>query len=134
MWLHVVSIVSTAYFPVRPILICASLFLTLPRIPGHVDMHKCDFLRVNHAGFTDLFDVRLPGVKDTLACEHECVQWEKGICRSYTYDASERFCYLSHLSHHMVGRNVLDTLDRNLSSGNLDECTYCRFSVLVRTT
>ncbi|KAI6217042.1 PAN-1 domain containing protein [Aphelenchoides fujianensis] len=88
----------------------------------HFDRQKCNFVRINQAGFVDVFDRRLSGIKDIQQCEAECLTWRYGTCRSYTYNKKTRHCFLSHANQKALGRSVLDSLSEDLSSGELDDC------------
>ena len=83
-------------------------------------------MRLNHAGFTDVFDVRLDTVADKETCERICISWHQGTCRSYTYDRKYQRCYLSHNAPRLFGRRPMDNLNEDLSFGELDDCMHCK--------
>lgn len=96
------------------------------KLPGNIDKSFCGFTRISQAGFVDVFDARLDDVKDLVDCESKCLAWNKGFCRSYTYDKSSKLCYISHANQKALGRSVLESLGENLSSGEVDDCLKCR--------
>ncbi|KAI6176263.1 hypothetical protein M3Y97_00779500 [Aphelenchoides bicaudatus] len=92
----------------------------------HLDTTHCAFTRINQAGFVDIFDVRLNAVKTLADCESKCLEWHKGICRSYTYNQQSKQCFLSHASQKALGRSVLESLGKDLISGEIDDCFDCK--------
>uniref|UniRef100_A0A915EUC0 Protein SPT2 homolog n=1 Tax=Ditylenchus dipsaci TaxID=166011 RepID=A0A915EUC0_9BILA len=119
-----------------------------PHADGHnktatYDSTQCSFLRVNQAGFTDLFDVILDGVEAKGVCEQKCLdsmrfnqhsrKHSAAICRSYVYDTDSQKCYLSHVSQRAFGRNVLENINPNLFSGDLDNCMQFKLSCKARS-
>jgi hypothetical protein len=90
----------------------------------HLEFSKCTFLRLSHAGFTDVFDVRLDAVADKSTCERICISWNQGTCRSYTYDKKSQRCYLSHTAPRLFGRRPMDNLNEDLAFGELDDCMH----------
>lgn len=91
-------------------------------------------MRVNKAGFVDTFDT-IVSAYNRDACEEQCLNAlsfttqsqlvTPTICRAYTFDSSKKKCYLSHLSQKQFGRNILDSMNENLSSGDLENCIQC---------
>lgn len=91
-------------------------------------------MRINKAGFIDLFDTVLT-VDNRDECEKQCLNTlsltaqspivSQTICRSYTFDISINACYLSHLNQKQFGRNYLENINVNLSSGDLENCFQC---------
>ena len=49
------------------------------------------------------------------------------VCRSYTHSTELKLCYLSHQAPRAMGRSVLDSMGRDLSSGELDNCQQCEW-------
>ncbi|KAI6214423.1 hypothetical protein M3Y94_00266600 [Aphelenchoides besseyi] len=86
------------------------------------DKRNCNFIRINQAGFVDVFDERIDNIRNQQECESECLSWNKGHCRSYTYNKRTKHCYMSHASQKALGRSVLDSLSEDLSSGELNDC------------
>lgn len=54
------------------------------------------------------------------------MDWNKGACRSYTYNKATKQCFLSHASQKALGRSVLENLGKDLSSGEIDDCINCK--------
>ena len=78
------------------------------------------------AGYIDVFDARLDAVSDFLTCEKICFAWQKGTCRSFTYDSKERRCYLSHTSPKIFGWNPMENMNSDYSFGEVDNCMKCK--------
>lgn len=93
---------------------------------GRIDTSHCSFTRINQAGFVDVFDLRLENVQNLADCESKCLEWNQGLCRSYTFDNKQKHCYLSHASQKALGRSVLESLGPNLQSGEIDDCINCK--------
>ncbi|KJH51856.1 PAN domain protein [Dictyocaulus viviparus] len=85
---------------------------------------KCSFMRLTSAGFTDVYDKVLSNVDDVEECEMFCIEETKlsDPCRSYTYNTSSRFCYLSHQDGRSAGRSPLSNRNPSLIHGTLDDC------------
>uniref|UniRef100_A0A7I5EAG3 PAN domain protein n=1 Tax=Haemonchus contortus TaxID=6289 RepID=A0A7I5EAG3_HAECO len=85
---------------------------------------KCNFMRLSTAGYTDLFDEIVTDVAEAEECERICVtQTNVGDpCRSYTHDSWKQLCYLSHYDGRGSGRSPLNTRNKNLTYGSLDDC------------
>lgn len=94
--------------------------------PGRFDLHSCGFIRLGQAGFVDMFDVRLANVKSVQKCEIICLDWRFGTCRSYTYNKVTKQCYINHATQRSSGKSVLENLDKNLVSGEIDDCVNCK--------
>ncbi|CAD5227238.1 unnamed protein product [Bursaphelenchus xylophilus] len=91
-------------------------------IKRRFDTRHCGFVRINQAGFVDIFDIRIEKIKDLSQCESICLDWRFGVCRAYTYNKKSKQCYISHNGQRATGRSVLETIDDNLAYGELDDC------------
>uniref|UniRef100_A0A914I438 PAN domain-containing protein n=1 Tax=Globodera rostochiensis TaxID=31243 RepID=A0A914I438_GLORO len=102
-------------------------------IRGPLNPTRCAFHRIRHAGFTSPFTVLLHGVASAEECQSACMAFLQAlslgqtrqtttICRAWTHHASSSRCFLSHLALRSLGRSVLEQMDPELSSGEVDEC------------
>ncbi|KAJ1347122.1 hypothetical protein KIN20_002087 [Parelaphostrongylus tenuis] len=85
---------------------------------------KCSFMRFGSAGYTDSYDEIVPSVDNVEQCEMVCIAKAKiaDPCRSYTYDSSSHFCYISHYDGRSSGQSPLSSQNPNLTHGSLDDC------------
>uniref|UniRef100_A0A183BUJ7 Apple domain-containing protein n=1 Tax=Globodera pallida TaxID=36090 RepID=A0A183BUJ7_GLOPA len=100
---------------------------------GPLNPTRCAFHRIRHAGFTSPFTVLLHGVASAEECQSACMAFLQAlslgqtrqtttICRAWTHHANSSRCFLSHLALRSLGRSVLEQMEPELSSGEVDEC------------